>query len=74
GLISGRLDKPGADFHGYLILQIFGAPGSSGTSVYLMRTHTIVGVLVAVAQAQIGLPVVLATPISYQKHLREVDR
>ena len=74
GIVAGRLEKPGADSHGYVVLQIFGAPGSSGTAVIDRETKTVVGVLTGGAQAIVGTPVLFATPISYRKYLMEVPR
>lgn len=74
GIIAGRLDKLGADRHGYLILQIFGAPGSSGTSVVSLKTGKVLGVLVGASQSSVGLPVIYATPLQYQTYLMEVPR
>lgn len=74
GIIAGRLEKPGADLHGYIVLQIFGAPGSSGTAVIDQETKAIVGVLTGAAQAIVGTPVLFATPIRYRKYLMEVQR
>lgn len=72
GILSGRLNKPGSDYHGYLLLQIFGAPGSSGTSIIV--NGKVVGILVAASQSIVGLPVIYATPLSYQSYLMEVSR
>ena len=68
GIISGYLDRPGSDEFGYLLLQIFGAPGSSGSAVIEAETGRIIGVLVS-ARGGMGLPVVYATPTSYMKNL-----
>jgi S1-C subfamily serine protease len=72
GLVSGRLDRPGDEQNGYLILQVFGAPGSSGTAVVDVETGQVLGVLVSGTQGRIGLPVVFATPIEYEKYLLEI--
>ena len=69
GIIAGRLERPGSKDHGYLLLQIFGAPGSSGSAVVDQRTGLIIGVLVSGKQGNTGLPVIYAVPISYKKHL-----
>lgn len=74
GIIAGRLDKPGYDYHGYLITQIFTSPGSSGTAIVSVRTKKVIGIHVASAQAGRGLPVLFATPIEYQRYLQEVPR
>ena len=68
GIISGHLDRPGSDQFGYLLLQIFGAPGSSGSAVISAEDGGIIGVLVR-ASIGGGLPVMFATPTSYMKHL-----
>lgn len=72
GLVAGRLNRPGADNDGYLLLQSWGAPGSSGSAVVDATSGEVIGVLVAGKQGAIGLPVIFATPISYQSYLREV--
>ncbi|MEE9499588.1 MAG: serine protease [Nitrospinaceae bacterium] len=69
GIIAGRLERPGSKDHGYLLLQIFGAPGSSGSAVVDQRTGLIIGILVSGKQGSAGLPVIYAVPISYKKHL-----
>ena len=71
GIVAGKFDRLGADFYGYLLLQIFGAPGSSGSSVINVDTGNVVGILVA-AKLNPGLPVIFATPIQYQEHLMHV--
>ena len=71
GIIAGKFDRLGADFYGYLLLQIFGAPGSSGSAVVSVDTGNVVGILVA-AKVNPGLPVIFATPIQYQDHLIQV--
>ncbi len=73
GQIAGRYARPGADINGYLILQIFGAPGSSGSAVIEEATGKVVGILVAGRQA-FGTPVIFATPISYLPLLRPVTQ
>ncbi|MGH6719618.1 MAG: S1 family peptidase [Alphaproteobacteria bacterium] len=72
GIIAGRLDRPGNDMHGYLLLQIFGAPGSSGSAVIDVATGRVVGVLVGGSNVGAGLPVIFATPIEYRAHLMPV--
>ena len=72
GGIAGRFDRIDADLQDYLLLQIFGAPGSSGSSVVSVETGEIVGVLVAAKSASVGLPVIFATPIEYLEHLMPV--
>lgn len=73
GIVAGKLDRPGSESDGYLLLQIFGAPGSSGSAVVAAKTGEIVGVLVA-AQSSFGagLPVIFATPTSYLEALQIV--
>lgn len=68
GIISGHLDRPGSDQFGYLLLQIFGAPGSSGSAVISAEDGVIIGVLVR-ASIGGGLPVMFATPTGYMKNL-----
>jgi V8-like Glu-specific endopeptidase len=72
GIIAGRMNRPGSDWHGYLLLQSFGAPGSSGSSVVDRDTGTVIGILVGARQGFTGLPVIFATPISYRQYLMEV--
>ena len=71
GIVAGRFDRPGDDMYNYLLLQIFGAPGSSGSAVVDVDSGEIVGVLVAAATSPI-LPVIFATPIDYRKWLMPV--
>lgn len=73
GIISGRLDRPGDSMNGYMTMQIFGSPGSSGSSVIDQETGKIIGVLVSAMQ-QGGLPVIFATPASYRRYLLELDK
>ena len=73
GTTAGRIFKPGSDTSGYIILQVFGAPGNSGSAVVDMTSGKIVAVLVAGVQGGAGTAVILATPISYQKYLLDVD-
>ncbi len=73
GIIAGRYERPGADMDGYLILQIFGSPGSSGSAVIEESTGKVIGVLVSGKQA-FGTPVIFAVPIGYLQYLREVPR
>ena len=72
GIVAGRFDRPGDDAAGYILLQIFGAPGSSGSAVVDVASGEIIGVLVAGTQGFTGLPVIFATPIGYREHLLEV--
>lgn len=72
GIVSGYFHRPGADDHGYQLLQIFGAPGSSGSAVIDVETGKIISVLVAGKQSRSGLPVIFATPVEYQSYLMEV--
>jgi S1-C subfamily serine protease len=74
GIISGRLDRPGDAYNGYMTMQIFGSPGSSGSSVVDQETGKIIGVLVSAAQSGVGLPVIFATPASYRKYMLELDK
>lgn len=74
GIVAGRLDMPGNDHDGYLLLQVFGAPGSSGSSVVDASTGKIIGVLVSAKQASVGLPVIFGTPVEYGRYLAEVRR
>jgi S1-C subfamily serine protease len=74
GIISGRLDRPGAALNGYMTMQIFGSPGSSGSSVIDQETGKIIGVLVSAKQDSVGLPVIFATPASYRRYLLELDK
>ena len=71
GIIAGRFERPGADIDGYLILQIFGSPGSSGSAVIDETTGTVVGILVAGRQA-FGTPVIFAVPVSYLQRLKPI--
>lgn len=72
GMVAGAFDRPNHDVDGYTLLQIFGAPGSSGSSVIDIETGEVVAVLVAGRDAGVGLPVIFATPISYRKWLAEI--
>jgi V8-like Glu-specific endopeptidase len=74
GIISGRLDRPGDGNNGYMTMQIFGSPGSSGSSVIDQETGKVIGVLVSAAQSGAGLPVIFATPSSYRKYMLELDK
>lgn len=69
GYIGGKVDNVSTGLHGYLILQIFGAPGSSGTAVLDAKDNSVMGVLVAASGGSMGLPVIYATPIEYLKYL-----
>ena len=71
GIVAGRFDRVGSDNYNYVLLQIFGAPGSSGSSVVSVETGKIIGILVS-AKEERGLPVLFATPIEYMKHLMDV--
>ncbi len=68
GSVAGYFDRPGSDEDGYVLLQIFGAPGSSGSAVLDIASGEIIGVLVQ-ARGRTGLPVIFATPIDYIKYL-----
>lgn len=72
GFIAGYHNRPGSRLHGYQILQIFGAPGNSGSALIDLDTGKIVSVLVEGTNNR-GLPVISATPISYKRYLQEVD-
>jgi len=72
GSVAGLFDRRGDDQYGYLLLQIFGSPGSSGSSVVNTETGEIIGVLVSVLAGRAGLPVIFATPVEYKKHLIDV--
>lgn len=63
GYVAGRHSS------GMLILQIFGAPGSSGTSVVEKKSGQIIGVLVAASGNSVGTPVIYATPVEYRRYL-----
>lgn len=72
GIAAGTFERPGADQNGYLLLQIFGAPGSSGSSVVAIDAEggfKVVAVLVSAKQQSVGLPVIFATPIEYRRYL-----
>lgn len=71
GTVAGRFDRPGADMDDYVLLQIFGAPGSSGSSVVNVDSGEVIAILVA-AKQRAGLPVIFATPIEYMKFLKNV--
>jgi len=71
GTVAGYFDRPGSDEYNYILLQIFGAPGSSGSAVVSITTGEIVGILVQ-ARQRIGLPVIFATPIDYAKYLKAI--
>lgn len=72
GMVAGTFDRPNHNLDRYTLLQIFGAPGSSGSAVVDVESGEIVGVLVAAKDVGVGLPVIFATPISYRKWLAEV--
>jgi len=72
GTVAGTFDRPGSDESGYHILQIFGAPGSSGSAIVSVRTGEVISVLVQGRNARAGLPVILATPIDYRRWLEIV--
>ena len=69
GYIGGIVDNISTDTHGYLILQIFGSTGSSGTAVLNAKDNSIMGVLVSGSSGSAGLPVLFATPIEYLRYL-----
>lgn len=68
GILSGYMDRHGSDEDGYLLLQIFGAPGSSGSSVISVESGKVIGVLSGGTNNR-GLPVIYATPTSYMNNL-----
>lgn len=68
GTIAGRYERAGTDQYNYLMLQVFGASGSSGSAILNLRGEA-VGVLVSARQGSVGLPVIFATPIEYIEHL-----
>ena len=72
GIVSGYLNRPGSDDFNYLLLQILGAPGSSGSAVVSVESGNIIGVLVSAQQRRTGLPVIFATPIDYRRYLMVV--
>lgn len=74
GIVSGRLERPGSGVDGYLTLQIFGSPGSSGSAIIDQDSGTIIGVLVSARQEFVGLPVIFATPINYRSYLLEAGQ
>lgn len=67
GHLAGRVDNPSEKYHKYLLLQIFGSYGSSGTSVVSKADNKIVGVLVAMTTS--GTPIFFVTPIEYMQYL-----
>jgi len=73
GLIAGRMSRPGSEKDGYLILQTFGAPGSSGAAVITTESKEVIGVLVSGVGGETGLPVIFATPATYRKYLCDVS-
>lgn len=73
GIVAGRYERPGSEMDGYLILQIFGSPGSSGTAIIEEASGTVIGILVSGRQS-FGTPVIFATPVSYLRFLMEVPR
>ena len=68
GTVAGFFNRVGSARHGYMMLQIFGAPGSSGSAVISINGE-VVSVLVSAKQAPVGLPVIFATPIEYKENL-----
>lgn len=72
GTVGGKFDRKSTDMYNYLMLQIFGAPGSSGSSIVSLDTGKVIGILVA-ARGGSGLPVIFATPIDYRKWLMNID-
>lgn len=71
GIVAGRFNRVGSDQYDYLLLQIFGAPGSSGSAVISAKTREVIGILVSAKQTR-GLPVIFATPVEYMEHLMDV--
>jgi len=74
GILAGYFERPGSDEANYLLLQIFGAQGSSGSAVVSVDSGEIIGVLVKANQGRVGLPVIFATPIDYRRYLMIVPR
>lgn len=72
GSLAGYFDRPGSDVSGYLLLQIFGNAGSSGSAVINAETGQVVGILAAATSSGFGLPVIFAVPIGYQENLMPV--
>lgn len=72
GTVAGYLDRPGSAQYNYMLLQIFGAPGSSGSAIISVDTGQIVAILVSGQSSRTGLPVIFAVPIDYLKYLRIV--
>jgi len=73
GTVAGYLNRLGSDDYNYMLLQIFGAPGSSGSAIVSVVTGQIVGILVSGKSNRFsGLPVIFAVPIDYLKNLRIV--
>lgn len=72
GTVAGIYTRLG-ELNGYIMLQIFGAPGSSGSAIIDPQTNRIVGVLVSGKQGRAGLPVIFATPMKYNNLLVSVD-
>ncbi len=68
GTVAGFFNRVGSDRYGYMMLQVFGAPGSSGSSIMNMKGE-VVSILVSAKQAPVGLPVIFATPIEYKENL-----
>lgn len=73
GIVAGKFDRPGSDLSGYTLLQVFGAPGSSGSAVLSVASGKVLGVMVAVTASQVGLPVIFATPVDYLQHLTPIQ-
>jgi S1-C subfamily serine protease len=69
GIVSGYFNRKGSDLFDYIMLQIFGAPGSSGSAIINLATGEVVGVLVQAKQGYVGLPVIFATPANHVKYL-----
>lgn len=71
GIVAGYFDRLGSKIYNYIMLQIFGAPGSSGSAVVDVESGKVIGVLVR-AKTSSGLPIIFATPVEYRKHLMNV--
>ena len=74
GIVAGYFDRLGSRMYNYIMLQIFGAPGSSGSAVIDVERKKIIGVLVAGKGGYSGLPVIFATPVDYIENLMEVTK
>lgn len=71
GTVAGFFNRIGSDRNGYMMLQIFGAPGSSGSAIINLDGE-VVSILVSAKQAPVGLPVIFATPVEYKEYLAPI--